>query len=132
MKFFFDNNISIRLVRALRELLSDRHVIQHLRDRFRPNTSDIEWIEELARESGWIIVSGDLRITRNRLESEALRHSRLTAFFLAKGWMNRPPLEQAWRLIRWWPGLLEEARHANPGTGFRVPLRPAGKLKRIY
>lgn len=51
MKFFLDNNISHRLAAALL-VLEDRvergdWTVQHLKDRFEPQTEDVTWLEAL-------------------------------------------------------------------------------------
>src|SRR5262249_23273368 len=83
LKGFIGNNLSPSLARALNALLEpegDRVI--HLTDRFPPDTEDRAWIEALAAERGWVVISADRRIHRNRLERQAWRRSRLIVFFL--------------------------------------------------
>lgn len=85
MRFFLDNNISHRLAAAL-IALDDRvergdWTVEHLRVRFNQQTEDVTWLEALGREGEWILISGDIRISRNRAERAAWRESGLTAFF---------------------------------------------------
>ena len=86
MRFFLDNNISHRLAAAL--LVLENRVergdwtVQHLRVRFEQQTEDVTWLEALGHEGEWIVISGDIRISRNRAERAAWRESGLTAFFL--------------------------------------------------
>ena len=75
MKFFLDNNISHRLAAAL-IALDDRvergdWTVEHLRVRFEQQTEDVTWLEALGREGKWIVISGDIRISRNRAERAA-------------------------------------------------------------
>lgn len=84
MKFFLDNNISHRLAAALL-VLEDRvergdWTVQHLKDRFEPQTEDVAWLEKLGHEEEWIVISGDIRISRNPAEKAAWRESGLTAY----------------------------------------------------
>jgi len=110
LNFLFDNNLPLRLARAISALDgSESTAIVHLRDRFPADTKDTQWIAELGTEGGWVIVSADQRIFRNKHEREAWRSSGMTAFFLAKGWGNQQFWEQAWRLVRWWPRITEIA-----------------------
>ena len=78
----------------------------------------------------WVVVSGDRRIQKNRIEREAWRQSRLTIFFLASSWSDLANIDKAWRLIRWWRRIEEQARLVAPPAGFEVPVRyGTGKFK---
>ena len=126
MKFFLDNNLSPRFAQALQALEGEgRNEVVHLRSKFSAAAEDVDWIRSLASEGNWVIISGDLRISQNEFERKAWRDSGLTAFFFAKGWMNVKFWDQAWRLIKWWPIIVEEARKIRPGAGFVVPLKSA-------
>lgn len=130
MNFIFDNNLPPALAQGIGALTKpDGHAVEHLRNRFAPNTPDVDWIEKLGSEGRWIILSGDLRIFRNRHEREVWRASGLTAFFLAKGWINHKFWEQAWRMMRWWPVIVEVAQLVQPGAAFEVPLQYGTKSK---
>ena len=121
MNFFFDNTMSGRVVEAIRILDTD-HKIVHLRDRFSADTPDATWISALSEESDWIIVSGDVRITRNPGERAAWLESKLLAFFLAKGWTSQSLWDQAWRFVKWWPRIVDQSQRIRPPAGFIVPL----------
>jgi predicted nuclease of predicted toxin-antitoxin system len=70
VRFFFDNNLPIRLARAL-QALAPEHEIIHLIDKFAANTPDADWMRGLAGELGWVIISGDIRIGKNLHEVQA-------------------------------------------------------------
>ena len=40
MRFFFDNNLSIKLAKSLHVLVEPEHEVVHLKDRFAANTKD--------------------------------------------------------------------------------------------
>lgn len=94
MKFFLDNCLAIRHARALNEMVKPEHSFTHLQEKFPPNAKDEEWICKLGEEGDWIIISGDYRIGKNAHERAAWHQSKLTVFFLNKGWTNLPPLQQ--------------------------------------
>ena len=124
MRFFFDNCLAPPYARAVRALSApDRHEVVHLGEKFARDTPDVEWINRLAAEGDWIIVSGDLRITRNPHEREAWLESGLLAFFFARGWMNVDFWAQAARLVHWWPKLVDQAQSVVPPAGFIVPFK---------
>lgn len=123
MKVFLDNNLSFYLARALNALLEpEGDQVVHLTDRFRPDTEDRAWINVLAEESGWVVISGDRRIHRNRLEREAWRRSRLIVFFLAPQWSKAKNIEIAWRLLRWWPRIRDQVAIVAAPAAFELPL----------
>jgi PIN like domain len=122
LKVFLDNNLSPYLALALNALLEpEGDQVVHLRDRFPPDTEDLVWIEALSAEVGWIVISADRRIHRNRLEREAWRRSRLVVSFLSSQWRRLRNVEIAWRLLRWWPRIEEQARLITPPAAFELP-----------
>lgn len=132
MKFFLDNCLPLRWAPALSHLAGvSEYPVTHLRDKFPADAKDIDWIATLAGEGGWTIISGDIRITKLRHEREAWLRSGLTAFFLAKGWMNLPLWDQTWRIVRWWPDVIKQAGLVRPGAGFVIPLNYNGKFEQV-
>lgn len=124
MSFFLDNCLSPKYARCL-DILSEKdgHKVFHLQDKFPRDARDQDWIRALGTEGDWVIVSGDTRILRTaELKAEWAR-SRLTAFFLASGWMNAGYWSQIANLVKWWPSILEQSRLVDLGTGFEVPFR---------
>jgi hypothetical protein len=128
VRFFLDNNLPPRLARALNELSKPEHEVVHLREKFQPDTSDTTWLHTLASEGDWVIVSGDLRITRLPHEQKAWQESGLTAFFLEKGWSSLQFWEKATKLVGWWEAIVLQATRVEAGVGFLVPVR-SKKLK---
>jgi hypothetical protein len=110
-----------RLAEAI-DALDDRSDVTHLSQKFPRNLPDAKWISELGREGGWVIVSGDLRISRNKAERQAWLESGLTAFFLAGAWGQQKLWLTAWKLIKWWPLIVAQAESIRPGAGFIVPV----------
>jgi hypothetical protein len=131
VKVFLDANLSPYLAHALNALLEpegDR--VEHLTDRFARNTEDHDWIAALAAEGEWVVISGDVRIYRNRLEREAWRRSLLTVFFLAPQWSKARNIEKAWRLLRWWLRIREQVALVAPPAAFELPFAyGTGRLK---
>jgi hypothetical protein len=126
VKFFVDNCLAPAFARALGALSEpDGHQVIHLSEKFPRNVPDATWIKALAHEGDWIIISGDLRITRNAHERAAWNESKLLAFFLAKGWMNIEFWDQASRLVHWWPRIVDQAGKVAPPGGFIVPFKGA-------
>lgn len=130
MQVLIDNNLPPALARALHEL-SDAHEdvpVTHLRDKFDATTADTDWIDALAAEGGWIVISQD-RLRKSRLEREALRRSGLVFFLLEKSWSNHTFWEKSYNLVRWWPAILEQADRVVDGAAFLVPWQFSGRGK---
>ena len=123
MRFFLDNNLAPRFARAIDALLDAPNRAVHLTEKFDTAVMDVVWFGKLAKEGDWVVISGDLRITRNPHERKAWQDSQLTAFFLKKGWLNQTFWLQAAQLVRWWPHIMEQARSVAPGAGFLVPFQ---------
>jgi hypothetical protein len=132
VKFFLDNCVSPHLARGLRGLAGhDDHEIVHLREKFEEATVDRAWISQLASEGGWIIVSGDTRITRNPIERAAWYESNLTAFFFSEPWNTDGYWKKCHAVVGWWPLIIAQAKRTPRGHGFVLPKKGT-QLKRIY
>ena len=124
MKVLVDNNISPRLAKALSELEGPHGVqVVHLKDKFSPNTPDVEWMSALGEEGGWCVLTCDVRISRNPDEVKAWLESGLIVFFLKKPWLKQTFWVQAAELVKRWPMIQEAASKALPGSGFIVSTK---------
>lgn len=123
VKFLFDNCISPNIVNALRELEGRRHELVALREKFKADTPDPDWIRALGAEGDWIIISGDPRISRGKAEKAAWLESGLTAFFCGDAWQNRRLMVQAAELLGWWDDIVDFSKSAARGVGFLMEFR---------
>jgi len=105
--------------------------IVHLRERFAEDCPDLEWIHALATDGDWVIVSGDLRITRNPVERAAWHESGLTAFFFGDAWSRSQYWKKAAELVEWWPEIVSKARSHPRSHGFEIP-KSATRMRQIY
>ena len=122
MRVVVDENLPPALARALAALFVDEHEIIHIRDRFGPSVTDLEWIPQLSGEGSWLVISGDRRIRRNKAEFNAFRASRLIGFFLSAGVNKAPLVKQAERILSLWSGIETFAERAKPGSMFELPM----------
>lgn len=127
MKFFVDNNLSHRVARALHCLVEPRHSVVHLKDRFPPGIADVAWINALAKEADWIILSADTAISRNPHEVEAWKRAGHPIFFFKYAWVQQNFWLQASRLFHLFPEILKHAEKARSGDAFLVPFK--GKIE---
>jgi hypothetical protein len=143
LKFFFDENISQHLVRALRCLEGNAGVtLDHLLDKYQPErrpVADTTFIPEMTKE-GYVIITADHAQKKTRgkhaVESAAYRDSDAIAFWLPKRFVNPGKkshdiapsyrFTQASLLFGWWLGIKQTAERANPRDLFDVQLN--GKI----
>jgi hypothetical protein len=116
-------------MQALAEI--DGHQFEHLRDHFPEGTKDPVWLRELGRQGGWIVLSGDTRISRSPVEKAAWHESNLTVFFFSEPFPNTNYWAQTAELVAWWPEIARQAKRTPTGHGFMMPKK--GKaLRQIY
>ncbi len=78
MTFFFDNNLSPRIVAGMKAFGED---VTHLTEHFAANTLDADWFEFIA-EREMVLITKDRKIRWNPAEREAVRRHKIGAFFL--------------------------------------------------
>ena len=67
-----------KLAKTLNYLEGEHGIlVQHLKDKFPPNTPDIEWIKKLAEDDGWFVITKDSNIKKNDHEKKAWEESGL-------------------------------------------------------
>jgi hypothetical protein len=130
VKVLLDHNLSPRLARALNALFGDDHEVVSLRDKFAPNTPDVEWIAKLSAEGGWVVISGDRAISRTRAEYQAFRSSKMTGFFLSRGLQKANVQQQMARLLVLWEAMEALASSAKGGTMYELPMKST-KIKKL-
>jgi hypothetical protein len=82
LEFFADRNLGVNVFPAI---LRAEGITVHLhQDHFAQNAADVDWMPEVAAR-GWPIISPDIRISRDRLEVEAIMTSGAAVFCLAGG-----------------------------------------------
>ena len=128
MKFFFDRNWSPYLAAAIGELCRPLgHDVKYLDDLFPRTCPDIDWINELGRQGGWVVITRD-RLKESPAEREALRRTGILTFIFTKQWNHVTDWDQAWSLVRWWPAVLALSERVRSGA-FTVPYRFSGNGK---
>lgn len=123
MNVFFDHNLSHALAEALQALFRDEHTIVALEHKFPRNIADIDWIRALHAEGHWIIISGDLRITRNKAERHVFQASNLTGFFMAPALKKARVIKQLERLCALWDNIIGLSKLAQPGGLYELPIK---------
>lgn len=122
MRIVVDENLPPRLARALDDLF-DEHEVTHLRTKFGPNFTDLEWIEALSAEGSWAVISSDRRISRNKAELKAFKASRLVGFFFPKSLEKAKLTRKMERLMSIWDSLEAQVALAAGGSMFEMPAK---------
>ena len=119
MKFFLDNCLSYRFADMLNAL--EPGTATSLRQEYAENLKDPIWLADLGK-NGWTLVSIDRRQLKKPEERDALKKSGAVAFYLAKGFDHQPFMDQAWRLLKVWPAIVDTAKRTRAGQVYLVKI----------
>lgn len=128
MKLLLDNNLAPRIARSLSALYDGEHEIIALRDRFRADTADVDWINKLSDEGGWAVLTQDLHIRTRPHERAALDKANIVFFFLASGWKTFKTEEATVRIIRSMSKIAAQVKLTESGR-FELPVNARSKLR---
>ena len=116
LTFFFDNDISWRIVDALKQLVDpSEYELVALRDKFPANTKDTDWIPQ-AGKNGWIVISRDHNQRRRDAEHAALRLHKVKALYIRQSGNPADMYGDAARIIKNWPKIAAWGEKAKPRT----------------
>lgn len=110
-----------------------KHQVRAHLDYFEPGTPDIEWMKKVASWSDDIVVlCGDGRILKNRVERQMLKEYDLMFVHLASGWTNIRWEVFGWKIIKVWPDIVNNVEQAPCPMVFEVAVgglkvRPLGR-----
>lgn len=116
--FFFDNDISFRIVEALGRLVHGHRVVP-LREVFPVNTPDTTWIPQVGKD-GWIVISRDHNQRRREAEHAALKANAVRALYVRHSGTQDTLFADAARIIKNWPKIERWGTSAPPGTLARL------------
>ena len=87
MKIKFDENISVRLVQAIRRLENDTTIeISSVREDYGSGLEDPQWMFRFRDEGGLAMVSGDHNILQKPINLVAYTESGLVSIWPPPGW----------------------------------------------
>ena len=124
MKCLFDYNLPPKLAKTLNYLEGDDGIlVEHLKDKFPPDTPDIVWIKKLSKEGDWVVITKDNNIRKRSHEKKAWQESHLPIVFLNKSWANQNLWEIAWRFIKYWPELKKNINNNRKAKSFLLSIK---------
>jgi hypothetical protein len=103
--------------------------VEHLKDKFLPETPDVDWIKKLSKEGDWFIVTKDNQIRKRTHERKAWLESNIPIVFLEKSWIKINFWGMAWRLIKYWPDLKEKIMKLRKNGSLSLTIN--GTIKQV-
>jgi hypothetical protein len=125
MNFFFDNNLSHRLAKAMHHLEREGNVV-HLTDQFQPDTKDEVWLKFVG-EKRMILITQDKKIKRRIAELRAFKTHKVGAFILVGG--SRDIWQIILQIVKNWLKIKEFAKKTKRPFVFKIPFR--GKIEQL-
>lgn len=114
--FFFDNDISFRIVDALKQLVPPGECeLKALREVFPQDAKDVDWIPH-AGQHGWIVISRDHNQRRRDAEHKALLAHGVTALYIRQSGNALELFPDAARIIKNWPKIRAWGETAAQGS----------------
>ena len=115
--------MSPKIARALAELFRGEHEIVALKDKFENTIADEDWIGRLSQDDRWVVISGDRRITKNKVEYNAFRSSRLIGFFLSPGLQKVGVVKQLERILAQWSNIEKQVSLVRGSAMFELSMK---------
>lgn len=125
MNFFFDNNLSNRLAKAM-DLLEREGNVVHLTDKFPGDTKDAVWLKFVG-DNKMILITQDKRIQRRVAELRALKIHKVGAFILTG--RSRDIWQIILQIVKNWLKIKDLAKETKRPFVFKVPIR--GKIEKL-
>ncbi|UDL96277.1 hypothetical protein LGH83_08915 [Lichenihabitans sp. PAMC28606] len=123
MKIKFDENISPRIVAAIRAIESDKGVeLGSVLEDYGQGQSDPDWMFRFRQDGGVAMVSGDHNILQTPVNLAAYTASGLISIWPPSGYPDLKRFGQAAFLIRWWPVMKLKIQFSKDGDRWRLPL----------
>ncbi len=69
-----------------------------------------------------VVVCGDGRILKNKVEKQVLKESNLMFVYLARGWTTLEWPVFAWKIVKVWPDIVRNVEQAHYSMLFEVAV----------
>jgi hypothetical protein len=136
--FFTDENISKNAAYML-SYVEPRHQVRAHLDYFKGGTPDTDWLREVAswnEDETTVVVCGDSRILKNKVERQVLKECELMFVLLAPGWLHLKWPVYAWKIVKAWPDIVKNVEQARYPMVFEVmagtlTVNPRGRVSKL-
>ena len=125
MRIFVDNCISHVVASTLNGYVAHLgHDTVHVRDlACGPHAADVVWMAALrATGDDWLVLTGDMRISKNRPERFAFARSNLKGIALAPAYQNLPMHQRVSTILWRWPDIENAVVRFQPPFLFELPV----------
>lgn len=138
MIFFTDENISKNAAYML-GYVEPRHQVRAHLDYFKGGTPDTTWLREVAswnEDETTVVVCGDSRILKNKVERQVLKECELMFVLLSPGWLHLKWSVYAWKIVKAWPDIVKNVKQARYPMVFEVmagtlSVNPRGRVSKL-
>jgi hypothetical protein len=128
LKFLFDECIGLPIMQCLELAVSGTYQFEHLCEKFSSGALDNEWIPDLAKEGGWVVITGDGGRNSNKGGKlpELCLHYKVTCLILSPKFAQRKTADKLGALLSRWDHIVE--LHSKPaGSQFQLRFRESEK-----
>ncbi len=125
MRIFVDNCISHVIASTLNGYVAHLgHDAVHIRELpCGPHAADVVWMAALrATGDDWLVLTGDMRISRNRPERLAFAQANLKGVALASPYQTMPMHQRASTILWRWPDIENAVARFQPPFLFELPV----------
>lgn len=132
MKVFFDNCTSPVFASTLDGFLRrTEHEAHHIMDLpCKRNAPDDLWMKMLSDDvETWIVITGDMRIYRNKVLREAYRRAGLRGFVLSSSYQKSPVHQMCSTLIWRWPEMASFIGSLRDAALVEMPSNRTSKFR---
>ena len=131
MNLLLDASLPPRIARALHQLSTPAHRVDHVRDALGNDASDQHVADFLRDHDTTALVGIDLGITEtpHRLEALAALGGRIA--LLHHDWLTLPPWDQAWQLAAVLPALFRKLERTPPPFVLLTPRPGQGRIRKV-
>ena len=116
-----------------------RHQVRAHLDYFKGGTPDTEWLREVAswnEDETTVVVCGDSRILKNKVERQVLKECELMFVLLSPGWLHLKWSVYSWKIVKAWPDIVKNVEQARYPMVFEVMagtlrINPKGRVSKL-
>lgn len=131
MNLLLDASLPPRLARALHQLASPEHRVDHVRDVLGNDASDRHIADHLAAHPGSSLIGIDLETTATPHRLDLIREGHVPVVLLRRDWLDFPPWEMSWKLAARLPAIVARIARSSAPTVYLCPPPGEGPIRKV-
>ena len=131
MNVLLDASLPPRVARALHQLASPSHHIEHVRDVLGNDATDQHIADYLRDRADTVIIGIDLENSSNPHRIQALLTWSVPVMQLHEDWLTLSMWDQAWQLAAQLPSIIKKVAKDGGAAVYLVPPHHAGRIRKI-